>query len=187
MAEHASSGGILDGPTSLWNGWLGWLPGFLRAVFLIIASYILLRILLRYVIPVGARAARSLAIGAARGLAWLAVRPESLATRVALRLHRTAPSAFAYGEAVAGLLEASERGIGRATGALGMSRKLARKLAFWSVAGVVVAANALAYHSHVQLPAVRWWHSVTGWFHSVGSHPVHHHVVHKRHARHKSR
>jgi len=165
--ERTLAGGILGWPTSLWHSWMGWLPDFLRVVVFVVVLYILLRLLFGYGLPAAARVARPLAIGTARAAAWIAVRPpEYVASLMARRLNRPVPASFAYGEAVAGLLEASERGIGRVTGVLRRVRMPAGKLAFWSVITILVAANAIAYHAHTELPAVLWWHSVTYWAHA---------------------
>ncbi len=175
MAARQSADGILGWPTSLWHNWMGWLPDFLRVVVFTITAFALLRFLFRQAIPFAARAGQPVATGVARGVAWLAVRPEYLATWLARRFHWSAPRSFAYGEVVAGALEASERAIGRVAAVVSRSRNPATKLAFWLVVVFVIAANAMAYHSHARLPAVNWWHSVTSWVHSLHKHPVHHH------------
>lgn len=150
------AGGILSWPTSLWRDWLGWLPDFLRDVVFTIAAYLVLRLLFRYTLPVGGRIGRPVALAVVHGLAWLAVLPEYLATWIGGRLNRSVPGSFAYGEAIAGLLETSESSTRRGTDVMAQKRLPAGKLTFWSVALILVISNALAFHSHNQLSLIGW-------------------------------
>ena len=190
LAQATTSAGFPGDVVQTWYGWVTFLPSPWRVVALVIAAWIVIKLFLRY----GMRPLTAVGTGVARSLlyvgTWLAVTPEFAITSLSVRyLDRSPPGSFSYGEAIAGLVEAGERGVVRFSTFLGRSRRASGKVAFWSVIIVVVLVNLLTYAAHGFWPVVVWWHSLTAWVHSLQHHAsgqqapptAHHHHHHHHH------
>jgi hypothetical protein len=187
-ASAAFPGGII----SAWYRWVAPLPPPWRVVAFVAAAWIALYLVLRYGAKPLAAVGGWLAGSFLHVATWIAVTPEFTVTSIANHYwDRNPPGSFAYGEAVAGLGEAGERGVTRVSAFLRRPRNSSGKVAFFSVVVVLVLVNLAAYHGHEVLPAARWWHSLTAWWNSLhhkpGQHvqapptPRHRHHHHRHH------
>jgi hypothetical protein len=82
-------------------------------------------------------------------------------------LDRDLQSGFAYGETVAGLLAAAERGAETLFRRLEGSRRLSAWVPAWLVVAIIILMNVSAYESHAPLPLATWWHSLVTWLGSM--------------------
>jgi hypothetical protein len=167
LAHASTSGGIV----STWYAWVAWLPPPFRIVTFVIAAWIVLRLVLRHGAKPLAAFGGWLASGLLLLVTWLAATPEYAVTSLANHYwDRNPPGSFAYGEAVAGLVEAGGKGVTRVSAFLGRPRNSPGKMAFWSIVVVLLLVNLAAYHAHGAVPVTRWWHSLITWIHSLQHH-----------------
>jgi hypothetical protein len=153
---------------SAWYTWVGWLPSPLRVVTLVIATWVVLRLVFRYGAKPLAAVGGWLAGTLLRLLTWLAITPEYAITSFTNHYwDRNPPGSFIYGEAVAGFVEAGKVGVTRVSVWLSRVRNSPGKTAFWLIVVVLLLVNLAAYHAHAPLPVKNWWHSVTAWITSL--------------------
>jgi hypothetical protein len=153
-----------------WYGMAGWLPGPLQVLTFALVSAAAVRLGLRHLLPGLAPKAIPPCRAALRSTVWLVLVPEFLVTTWALRGRRAIPvGVYAYGEAVAGLLGAADRGVTGVLRWLGKSRKIANQAPVWVVIMAVFLVNAVAYQKHQPLPLALWWDSLSALVSSMSS------------------